>query len=106
MHAVTGHEKKIAIWKVGTGKGVRSFEIKTEGNKPRSGDHIAVSVDKTSSIIIGSTTDKVLKVRDFTNGKCLIRIPNSGLTTNMIFTPDNKNIITASGNFQIIFFEY
>jgi len=95
LQAIVGQEKKISVWKIPSGKPLRTFELKVEsGSHPIS--NISIIVDPTSSIIITSCSDKVIKARDFTNGKCILKITNAGYTSAIALTNDLKKLITVS----------
>ncbi len=95
MQAIVGQERKISVWRIGTGKLARTFELKVEASA-RPINNISILSDPTASIIITSCSDKVIKARDFVNGKCVLRISNAGYTTSLALTPDCKRLLTAS----------
>eukprot|EP00826_Nyctotherus_ovalis_P065234 TRINITY_DN9584_c0_g1_i19.p1 TRINITY_DN9584_c0_g1~~TRINITY_DN9584_c0_g1_i19.p1 ORF type:complete len:745 (-),score=169.08 TRINITY_DN9584_c0_g1_i19:1108-3342(-) len=95
LHTIVGQEKKISIWKIASGKPLRTFELKVEsGNHPIT--NISILVDPSSSIIITSCSDKSIRVRDFNTGKCLFKIANAGYTSALALTSDTSQLITVS----------
>ena len=95
LHAIVGQERKISIWRISTGKLIRTFELKEEAKK-QSVNNISVLADPTSTFIVSSCSDKMIKLRDFINGRCLLKIGNAGSCTALALTNDCKRLITVS----------
>jgi len=94
FYTILGHEKKISILKVPSGKPLRAFSLQV-GTGTSIGI-VSVIVDPSCSIIITSCSDKVIKIRDFKDGKCLLRITNTGYVSALALSYDIKKLITVS----------
>jgi len=95
LYAVIGQEKKISVWKITSGKVKRNFELQVESGKHPI-TNISILVDPKFSIIVTSCSDKIIRIRDYKTGKCLLKISNAGYTSAVALTYDMTKLITAS----------
>nr|XP_034187105.1 uncharacterized protein LOC117607479 isoform X3 [Osmia lignaria] len=95
-HVLTAcQDRNIRVYNVATGKHSKTFK----GSVGEDGSLIKVVLDASGIYVATSCTDKTLCVYDYYSGECMATmLGHSELVTGLRFSPDCRNLVSASGD--------
>ncbi|XP_043514267.1 uncharacterized protein LOC122530918 [Frieseomelitta varia] len=95
-HVLTAcQDRNIRVYNVTTGKHSKTFK----GSVGEDGSLIKVVLDASGIYVATSCTDKTLCVYDYYSGECMATmLGHSELVTGLRFSPDCRNLVSASGD--------
>ncbi|XP_053971938.1 mitogen-activated protein kinase-binding protein 1 isoform X1 [Hylaeus volcanicus] len=95
-HVLTAcQDRNIRVYNVSTGKHSKTFK----GSVSEDGSLIKVVLDASGIYVATSCTDKTLCVYDYYSGECMATmLGHSELVTGLRFSPDCRNLVSASGD--------
>ncbi|XP_076302647.1 uncharacterized protein LOC143220986 [Lasioglossum baleicum] len=95
-HVLTAcQDRNIRVYNVTTGKHNKTFK----GSVGEDGSLIKVVLDASGIYVATSCTDKTLCVYDYYSGECMATmLGHSELVTGLRFSPDCRNLVSASGD--------
>lgn len=94
-----GQEKKLTVFSLSNPKEREVIEIKEishETGQTNSVDVLGVAFDESGSFLAISSSDRYVRLRDNVSGRMLTKLFCGGVVTSMVFTSNNKNLITTT----------